>query len=162
MKLGILSDTHNQRARCEQALALLEAAGVDVLVHCGDIIEPDMLELCAVRPCYVVLGNNDADNYPGLKQTASTIGATFLDWGDTVTLAGKTVAITHGHLKSEVRRLLGQNPDYLLSGHTHIADDRIVDRTRRINPGALHRARTFSVAVLDLLTDDLQFLTIPR
>ena len=162
MKLGILSDTHNQRARCEQALALLEAAGVDALVHCGDITEPEMLELCAARPCYVVLGNNDADNYPLLKQTAHALSATFLEWGDTVTLAGKTVGITHGHLKSEVRRLLGQNPDYLLSGHTHIAVDRIVERTRRINPGALHRARSFSVAVLDLLTDELTYLTVPR
>lgn len=162
MKLGILSDTHNQRARCEQALALLQTAGVETLVHCGDITEPDMLELCGIYPCYLVLGNNDADYYPVLKQTAESMKATFLDWGGTVTLAGKTVAITHGHLTSEVRRLLAKQPDYLLSGHTHIAEDRIVERTRRINPGALHRARMFSVAVLDLLTDDLQFLTVPR
>lgn len=162
MKLGILSDTHNQRSRFEQALELLRSQGAEALVHCGDITESDVLELCAGQPCYVVLGNNDADNYPSLKQTALTIGATFLEWGDTVTLAGKTIAITHGHLKSEVRRLMAQQPDYLLSGHTHIAEDRIVERTRRINPGALHRARSFSVAILDLLTDNLTFLPVPR
>ncbi|HET6423541.1 MAG TPA: metallophosphoesterase family protein [Planctomycetaceae bacterium] len=162
MKLGILSDTHNQRDRCREAVSLLQAAGVDAIVHCGDFTEPDILELCAVRPCYFVLGNNDADNAQLLQQTAEAVNAKFLEWGGVITLAGKTIAVTHGHLTAQVRRLMAQQPDYLLSGHTHVADDRCIDHTRRINPGALHRARHFTVATLDLLTDELTFLDVPR
>lgn len=162
MNLGILSDTHDQFTRCEHAVKLLQTAGAEAIVHCGDIIEPSIITICAALPCYFVLGNNDADNYPHLKKVAREVGAVFLDLGGVVTLGGKRVAITHGHLTSEVRKLMAMHPDYLLSGHTHMAEDRMVDGTRRINPGALHRARNFTVAVLDLDLEELTSIGVPR
>ena len=51
---------------------------------------------------------------------------------------------------------------FLLSGHSHIAGDRRYGPTRRINPAAVHQADEISVALLDLKTDDLQLLTVPR
>lgn len=53
------------------------------------------------------------------------------------------------------------HPDYLLSGHSHIARDWRAGPTRRINPGALFEAEELSVASLDLESDDLRFITIP-
>ncbi len=162
MKLGILSDTHNQLARCQQAVALLRAAGAEALVHCGDFTEPDILATCAVLPCYFVLGNNDALCVPELQEVAQRTGAHSLKYGDVIALDAKTVAVTHGHLGTEVRRLQALQPDYLLSGHTHSPDDCFSDGIRYINPGALHRARNFTVAVLNLKSDELTFLTVPR
>ncbi len=79
-----------------------------------------------------------------------------------MTLAGKRIAVVHGHLHTDVHRLLAAQPHYLLSGHFHIASDRRSGATRRINPGALRRAKAFTVALLDLETDALQFLAVPR
>jgi uncharacterized protein len=162
MKLGILSDTHNQRERCEQAVVLLQAAGVDALIHCGDFTDTEILEQCAVLPCSFVLGNNDFGTSHFLKDTAEEVNANFLGWGGVVTLAKKTIAVTHGHLAGELHRLLAMQPDYLLTGHTHVAEDRREGTTRCINPGALHRSREFTVAVLDLATDRLDWIDVPR
>jgi putative phosphoesterase len=162
MKLGILSDTHDQCTRCEQAVSLLQAAGAEAIVHCGDLTEANIIEICAVVPFYFVLGNNDYDNVPMLQQMAARTGTTYLELGGVIGIANQKIAVTHGHLTSEVRRLLALQPDYLLSGHTHVAEDRVVDRTRRINPGALHRARNFTVAVLDLISGELIFIPVVR
>ena len=60
----------------------------------------------------------------------------------------------------DLRPLLDAKPDYLFSGHSHIADESYHGVTRRINPGALAEADEYSVAVLDLETDVVQFIPI--
>jgi predicted phosphodiesterase len=119
-----------------------------------------MVGVCAVLPCYFTFGNHDADNVPILQRAIANAGAVCLGWGGEAPLEDKRVAVVHGHLHTDVRRLLATNPDYLLSGHSHIASDRRDGPTRRINPGALHEADRFTVALLDLEADDVQFLTI--
>ena len=58
------------------------------------------------------------------------------------------------HLAAEVR--------YLCHGHTHTALDARRGKTRVINPGALHRAAEYTVALLDTDTDTLTFYPVPR
>jgi putative phosphoesterase len=161
MRLGILSDTHDQLDRVRRAVELLRSAGAEALVHCGDITRPDVVAACAVLPCHFAFGNHDADHVPDLRRAMAEAGAVCLGWGGEVTLAGKRVAVAHGHMTSDVRRLLAARPDYLLTGHLHIAGDRRDGPTRRINPGALHEADQFTVALLKLVIDDLRFLTVP-
>ena len=160
MRIGILSDTHNELARTRKAVVLLQDAGVEALIHCGDIIEPQIVMACAVLPFWFVFGNNDSDSVPELQKAATQSGANCLEWSGTVELAGKRIGVTHGHMSAVVRRLLSENPDYLLTGHSHIASDSTVGSVRRINPGALHRADEFTVAVLNLQTDKLLFLKV--
>lgn len=160
MRIGILSDTHNQRDRTLRALDSLKSHGAELLIHCGDFVDAAILELLAGLPCYFVFGNNDSDAISELRSAAKSTGAICLDWGGVATIEGKRLAITHGHLRSEVRSLLAQEPDYLLSGHSHRMSNSFHGPTRRINPGALHRAREFSVALLDLTTDELRFLDV--
>jgi putative phosphoesterase len=162
MRLGIISDTHDRLGRTEAAVGLLVQAGAEALIHCGDVTGPKVVALCAALPSWWVFGNNDSDVVRKLERAIERAGGVCLEWGGLVTLAGKRVAVTHGHLHTDVRRLLAAGPDYLLSGHSHVASDRQHGPTRRINPGALHRANEFSVALLDLQTDELQFLPVPR
>lgn len=160
MLIGILSDTHDELDRARRAVALLSARGADVLIHCGDLVEPEMLAACAVRPLYFVFGNNDADVVPRLRATAKFLKATCLEWGDTIELAGKHVAVTHGHMAVDRRRLSRPTPDYFLSGHSHVPLDLREGACRFINPGALHRADEYTVALLNLATDELEFLRV--
>jgi len=161
MLLGILSDTHDKLARTRHAVELLREAGAEALIHCGDLSGPDILRACAVLPCWYVFGNNDDDMIPDLRQVSAETEAVCLEWAGEVVLAGKRIAVTHGHVTADVRRLLNASPDYLLTGHSHVAEDFQAGPTRRINPGALHRASRFSVALLDLATDKLMFLDVP-
>jgi uncharacterized protein len=160
MRLGILSDTHDQSERTRRAVELLIREGAEVLIHCGDLTRRGVLAACSVLPCTFVFGNNDCDNVPDLRRAAEEFGAVCLDWGGVVELGGKRVGVTHGHMRIDMKRVLAQRPDYLLFGHSHIADDCRDGAVRRINPGALHRAEEFTVALLDLERDRLEFLHV--
>lgn len=58
--VGLISDTHGHLS--DQALAAM--AGVDHIIHAGDIGSPEVLHaLEALAPTTAVLGNNDFDEY---------------------------------------------------------------------------------------------------
>lgn len=160
MLLGILSDTHDQIDRTRRAVALLAARGATALVHCGDFVEPEIIPACAGLPLSFVFGNNDADVVPHLREAGRTAGATCLEWGGVIGLAGKRIAVTHGHMRTDVRRLSQLSPDYFLSGHSHVPLDLREGNCRFINPGALYRADEYMVALLNLETDELEFLKV--
>lgn len=160
MRIGILSDTHDELDRTRLAVQLLRDSGVETLIHCGDLASPPIVAACSVLPCWFVFGNHDSDSVPDLQRAASEYGAVCLGWGSVVELAGKRVGVAHGHMTADVRRVLSEQPDFLLSGHSHIASDMMVGSVRRINPGALHRADEFTVAVLDLVRGELRLLQV--
>jgi len=62
MKIGILSDTHTKVSRAKETLDFLIDEGAEFIIHAGDIVEVETLELlknCSKR--YIaVYGNNDA------------------------------------------------------------------------------------------------------
>ncbi len=159
MRIGILSDTHDHMQRTARAVALLVAEGVEALIHCGDLTEPDVVHECGVLPSYYVFGNNDFDE-DGLRRAIEAVGGTCLERGGEITLAGRRIAVTHGDSAKQVRRLADAKPDYLLFGHSHVPTDQHHGLTRWINPGALHRAESWTVAVLDLAKDELRFLKV--
>jgi uncharacterized protein len=160
MRLGILSDTHDELSRTRAAIQMLRDEGAEALIHCGDLASPPIVAACAALPFWFVFGNHDADEVPDLKQAALEAGAVCLGWVGEVELDGQLIAVVHGHMRYDVRQALATRPHYLLSGHSHIASDRREGLVRRINPGALHEAEQFTVALLDLQDDELRFLTI--
>ncbi len=159
MILGILSDTHDRLARAARAVAALVAGGAEALVHCGDLTGPAIVRACGGLPSYYVFGNND-DDEDALNRAIAEVGGVGLGRGGEVALGGRRVAVTHGHSIREVNRLAADAPDYLLYGHSHLLGDERRGPTRWINPGALHRAPRWTVALLDLEADDLRYLEI--
>ncbi len=160
MRLGMLSDTHDELARTQRAVLTLRDAGAEVLVHCGDLASPPIVETLAMLPAWFVLGNHDSDMVPYLQRAALEFGPVCLGWGDVIEISGRRIGVAHGHMTSDIRHVLTKRPEFLLTGHSHIASDTMVDGMRRINPGALHRADEYSVAVLDLLTGELQVIHV--
>ncbi len=161
MRLGILADTHDELTRARAAVALLRAQGAEALIHCGDLASPPIVEMLAGLPSWFVFGNHDADMVPHLERAAAEFEVGCLGWGGVVELAGKRIGVAHGHMSMDVRRVLAARPDYLLSGHAHITFDRVSEGVRRINPGALHRADEFTVALLEAEAGEVRFLRVP-
>jgi putative phosphoesterase len=161
MRIGILSDTHDQVERTARAVRVLAAEGAACLIHCGDLTGPAIVDACACAelPSYFVFGNCD-DDPAALRRAMALTGATCLGLSGEIELGGKRIAVTHGDSPREVRRLAALGPDYLFYGHSHHAADERDGPTRRINPGALHRAASWTVALLDLDTDTLRSLTV--
>ncbi len=173
MILGILSDTHGNVARTEAALRVFEQLGVEGLVHCGDIGSLEVLEVLRSSPLHgipgwVVCGNTDFAD-PVLVKYGELQGLTMAPVGPVRFVAGgRRFAVFHGH-EPEFARLLNhigrtdalpadfQPCDYVLHGHTHIAADRFVGPLRVLNPGALQRTVTPTVATLDIQADEVHF-----
>lgn len=159
MRIGIISDTHDQVARTRAAVHRLADSGARALIHCGDITIPDVVYELAPLPSHFVFGNCDFD-LAELRAAIEAIDGICLEKGGLIELGGRRLAVTHGDSHRELAELTARRPDYLFSGHTHQALDVLRDDTRFINPGALHRASRWTVGLLDLASGRLEQLTI--
>lgn len=160
MKIGVLSDTHDDLAATEHALGLLLSRDAEAFIHCGDITGPDILRVCSQSPTWFVYGNHDSDCVPRLEAACHDPNLHSLGWGGEIELAGRRIAVTHGHMTMDVKPLLAARPHYLLTGHFHEAADWTEHGVRRVCPGALHRATPRTVALLDLQTTAVEFLEV--
>jgi putative phosphoesterase len=158
--VGILSDTHDRVDAARAGVKLLQQHGAEYFIHCGDVGSEQILDLLAGLPSAFVFGNTDWD-LRGLQRYARDLNLTCLGPGGNLELGGKLFHVEHGDDPRTMRRALdAQTFDYLLHGHTHVRRDERVGKTRVINPGALHRAREKTVALLDTGTDELKFLVV--
>lgn len=160
MRIGLLSDTHDEYARTALAIHRMQDAGAEMVIHCGDLSSPRILEICSVLPCYFTFGNHDADHVIDLRNAAAQTGARCLEWGGIIECDGKKIGVTHGHLHIDVRPLIASAPDYLITGHSHICSDTTQGSLRRINPGALFRTEVYSIGLLNTDTSELRFINI--
>lgn len=160
MRIGILSDTHNRTGSLRNALAYLNANGIDTLFHCGDVTSIETARIMAGFTVHYVFGNADVDP-DSIRELlisanpASTGGIIF-----TGELDGVPVAATHGHLTGQILSLTASGKyKYVFQGHTHFQKDEMIGSTRMINPGALgtfhNGGRT--LGVLDLQTGSLEY-----
>jgi putative phosphoesterase len=153
-RIGLISDTHDLvRPSVHDALA-----GVDVILHAGDVGGDEVLdELAVIAPVHAVFGNTDTIGNPRLT--------TSLD----ITIEGVRIHVSHGH---ELRapkpgKLLARYAaDVIVYGHTHLPLITKVDGRLVINPGAAGPARFDlkpSVAILEINggTADARIVELP-
>ena len=160
MKIGVLSDTHDRAEPTAEAVRLLCARGAELLIHCGDIESPDIIPVFAAAPTHFVIGNNDYD-LDLMAARIATLGGKVHGHQGTLELAGKRLAWVHSHIRGQLRELERSEAfDYLFYGHTHEAEAHQTGRTRVLNPGALHRARPKTCALVDLLTDTIEWIEV--
>jgi hypothetical protein len=158
--IGILSDTHDRADAMAAAIDLLRRKGAEFFIHCGDVGSERVIDHLAGLPSAFVFGNTDWDR-AALARYAQSIGVACHGSFADLDLGGKRVAVIHGDDYTLKQRLLSeQNHDYLFQGHTHLRADERSGRTRLINPGALHRAKEKTVALLDTVTDRVGFLAL--
>lgn len=152
MKIGVMSDTHDNIWALSPAIEALE--GCDAILHCGDLISPFVIKRMGEAfqdiPVHIVWGNNDGDlhnlsgmasNYPNLVLHGAL--------GE-ITLSGLRVAINH---YPEIARPLAESGRYdlVVYGHDHTAHSEKVGDCLLLNPGevmGLHGRRTVAVVIL--------------
>lgn len=162
MRIGLLSDTHNNAANTQAALDIFRAQEITTLLHCGDITRPQLMPLFAGWDVTFVLGNGDEDA-AGLIAAARAIGVPPPRPMYALTLDGTTIALTHGQDDEALQALIeSQQYRWVFHGHTHRRRDERVRRTRVVNPGALggRRVGPRSAAIVDLSADTVTFVQI--
>ena len=160
LEVGLLSDTHIPYRMKRLPPGVLDAfAGVDLILHAGDVDQPAALDpLRELAPVFAVRGNVHVfDLSSGGASLPATVG---------LCLAGRSVVVTHGYLRgltslwhkgrdvllrlvnrSEnarfnarvAQRLMASHPgvDIIVFGHTHRPLARWIDDTLLVNPGAV-------------------------
>lgn len=161
MKIGVISDTHGRLRAIATALDLLRERGAELLIHCGDIDEPEAARSFAGWDVHFVFGNCDSDR-DGIARAIAQIGATLHDPFGNLALAGTKIGWAHGDNAALLRDLENcAEFDFVFCGHTHVAEHRLNGRTHVINPGALYRVRQKTCLVVDLATGALETVVIP-
>jgi putative phosphoesterase len=144
--------------RTRTAIELLQKAGATEFIHCGDVEEDSVLDTLAGLQAHVVLGN--CDRAGPLARYGTRIGLDMQHPSGRITVDGKRIAFTHGDQTDLLQAAIAERVDFLCHGHTHLRRDDMVQGVRVINPGALHRANPFTVALLTPATGALQFITV--
>ncbi len=162
MKIGIISDTHDNLANLIAALDILRAEQVTNLLHCGDLCGPEIIRALAGLNVWIAQGNMDRrlKLSPVTEETSIRIS---LAWLQKPTLNGYPLAVIHGDNEEVLGNLItsGQHR-YVFHGHTHRRRDQTVGHTRVINPGALGgtRKQSRSFCILDLTTGEARFVEL--
>jgi uncharacterized protein len=149
VRIGVVSDTHNHLPNVGRIVELLNGAGVERVVHTGDITQAKTLHAMAGlrAPLVGVFGNNDVER-DALGAAAARHGFTFGESGLEIALAGRRIVVVHDPREIATRR----DFDVALHGHTHrLTVERETDRLV-FNPGecAGHLAGYNAIGVVDL------------
>jgi putative phosphoesterase len=162
MRIGVVSDTHNHLRNVERIVELFDAAGVERVIHTGDITQAKTLAvLSRLRaPLHGVYGNNDLEREQ-LDAAAREHGLDLVDPPLRVEWAGRRILVVH-----DPRDL--DDPDggldagdaVALHGHTHLHVWEQRGHARVFNPGecAGHMRGHNAVGVLDLVALEVEIL----
>lgn len=125
MKIGIISDTHTKVKKAARAIETLVRDGAEFIVHAGDIVELETLEILQKSSLkYVaVYGNNDS-------HLASHHGS--------FNLVQEPHYFKMADTKFKLMHLpfyMSPDADVIISGHTHEFSSEFINNTLFINSG---------------------------
>jgi uncharacterized protein len=160
MLLGLLSDTHNSVSNLQIALHEFRMAGVQTVLHCGDLTDLETALQLVEFQVICTFGNGDWNAIEILRSLKSFNPLNFGGLIYEGEVGGVKIAATHGHLEDRVNQLAQSGEyAYVFHGHNHRRQDERQQITRVINPGALggRKVEARSFAILDLDSGKLQF-----
>ncbi len=160
MMIGVVSDTHGHVEYTRQAVRMLESCDVGLVLHCGDIGSPAVVELFRGWPTHFVFGNVDTRPLD-LRQAIEAAGLVCHERFGTLEAGGRRIAFLHGDDERRLTETIDdQAYDLVCYGHTHQAETHGVGKTTVLNPGALYRAQPHSFALVDLAQMDVTHVSL--
>lgn len=159
MKIGVVSDTHNNLNNVAKIVDLFNQAGIERVVHTGDITQAKTLHLLAHLDASMVgvFGNNDFERRT-LEAATLRHGFHFVEPPLELLWHEQRIVVVH-----DPRELANLDPndfDVALHGHTHSLCIERANGRLIFNPGecAGHMVGRNAVGVLDLATLETELL----
>jgi putative phosphoesterase len=178
MKIGIISDTHDDIENVQRAIEIFNAEGVDYVIHAGDYVFPGVVkEFEKLNAKLIgVLGNNDGENVHLLKNFLEVNGDLRGELGK-IEVDGLKVGIYHGTSKELKEWLINSGEyDILVCGHTHTKEPLLNSygkyekngKTLVLNPGTAHKKvaslsgafKEGGIIIFDILTKEYKFIDL--
>ena len=153
MKIGVVSDTHNNLKNIQIIINLFNDEKVPVVIHTGDITNASTLEQFSKLNSKLigVYGNNDR-NESGLKEVAQKNNFVFEEPPKRLNLFDREIVIFHE--PDNIDQFLSENKliQVVLYGHTHRYENNTKNGVLYFNPGESAGMQTGSnaIGILDL------------
>lgn len=159
MRIGVVSDTHDNMPNVAQIVDIFNAAAVDRVIHTGDISQVKTLTALSKlnAPLFGVYGNNDCDRL-ALQETASLHGFHFSDPPLEMVWCDRSILVVHD--PRDLDKYLNHRHHLALFGHTHIKTIEFFANQLRFNPGecAGQLANLNKVGIVNLHTLGVQMV----
>ena len=160
MRIGIVSDTHNNLKNVRKIVELFNQSGVDQVIHTGDVTQAKTIEVLSQlhMPMYGVYGNNDQERdtlTPAIKQAGFVFSEPPLE----LVWAERKIVVVHD--PEEFEGVLQEGHELALHGHTHrYRLEEWGHQTTIFNPGecAGHMQGYNAIGIVDLTTLDTELL----
>ena len=137
MRIGIISDTHDNVPKIREAIRRLNELEVDLVFHAGDYISPFTAKPYADLKAKMVgvYGNNCAEREM-LREVYAAVGKEIVGNFAEVETGGMRIALLHGHDEALLRSIIAHGGyDAVVHGHDHKAKVERVGTTLVVNPG---------------------------
>lgn len=157
-RIGVISDTHGHL----DPQVLVEFAGVQHIIHAGDIMDGTTLEeLESIAPVTAVAGNMDAGKLGKLPRETC------------VSVDGVRFVVGHKRKRLDKRMSLGKvdclaagdAPNLIVFGHDHLPSVEWVDGVLYLNPGSASAPHEEdddpSIAIVEIGASGLEVRFIP-
>ncbi|MEB3788900.1 MAG: metallophosphoesterase [Desulfurococcales archaeon] len=168
--VGVISDTHDNISNTRKAAKIFKDAGVDIVLHLGDIVAPfTLMALAEVLEGIRVVGiyGNNCGEKLGLQRVAQGLGVELYEPPHELMISGKRILMVHGYGSPDMTKSIvysiarGGEWDIILYGHTHMRDKQIVEGKLVLNPGeAAGVLDKPSIALLDIQSMDVRFIEL--
>jgi len=139
MKIAILSDSHDNIPNLRDAVSRCNSGGISLLIHCGDLISPFMLEELARfgGDVHLIYGNNVGDQHL-ISQACGTRYPSISHHGvlGVVEAGGRKIAFTHYPQLARGLAARGEF-DVVCCGHNHRYLVEEQNASLLVNPGEL-------------------------
>ena len=142
MKILVISDSHGHIVNLKIVMEIAKKANISAIIHAGDWNNIKSVEtiLSYGIPLYTIMGNADIDD--GMEEYMSYNVKGFDRDFLKIELDGRKIGVTH-RIKKDDPRFEGL--DTVFNGHYHSAEEKMINFTKFVRPGALVNGINFVV-----------------
>lgn len=162
MKIGILSDTHDNIEDTKRAFSEFKEKGVSEIIHCGDFCAPFMIEIFDDYdlPVHAVFGNID-DRFRTTRNADSSKNVKLHGEAAILPIGGRMIVVNHYPNIAGAFAHSG-NFDLVCYGHTHKKYiQKVSEKTTLLNPGEIMgRFGVKTYAVYDTESNNVEFFEL--
>lgn len=169
MKIGVISDTHDQGELIRKAVEHFNSEQVSWVFHCGDWVSPFILYFFQglQAPLRGVFGNNDGDRFRHVVfKNKWGLDLEYEERFLEAEIDKRRIAVFHGDYPGLVDALVTCGKyDAVFHGHTHQKVNQLHGKTLSLNPGSLMQetskdVKGASFAIYDTETNTAKHILI--
>jgi hypothetical protein len=161
MKIGLISDTHDNIQNIQKAIISFNDIQVRVVIHAGDIVSPGTVEAFDGMRLIGVLGNNDLQIHE-LTDAFDRIGGQLNGEFCEIEQDNLIFAVYHGTNSRRKESLIQCGKyDVVVCGHTHRVQNKKFGKTLFLNPGTANGwffGYGATAAIFDTQTKEPEFM----